>query len=217
MLFFAFHRLTLRPSFPTEKFPIFVAPESAIEPVKSPAPMIIKILIAVAIVLAVIAIVATFQSSTYRVVRTATFSAPPASVFAQANDLRKYQTWNPFGKSDPKASYVYEGPSTGVGSILKWSSTGQTGEGTMSIVESRPNERVRYRLVFIRPMAGTGDMALTFQAQGNQTLVTWTMEGDKNYLAKLMGLFMNMDKMMGGAFERGLAELKTIAEKDGKS
>lgn len=176
--------------------------------------MIIKILIAVAILLVVIAIVAAFQSSTYRVVRTATFSAPPASVFAQSNDLRKYQTWNPFGKSDPEAVYVYEGPATGVGSILKWSSTGQTGEGTMSIVESRLNEVVRYRLIFIKPMAGAGDMALTLQTQGNQTLVTWTMAGDKNYLAKLMGLFMNMDKMMGGAFERGLAELKTIAEKE---
>lgn len=176
--------------------------------------MMIKILIAIAIVLAVVAILAAFQSSSYRVVRTAKFAAPPASVFAQSNDLRKYQTWNPFGKSDSKASYVYEGPPTGVGSILKWSGTGQTGEGTMTIVESRPNESVRYRLIFIRPMAGTGDMALTFQAQGSQTLVTWTMEGDKNYLAKLMGLFMNMDKMMGGAFERGLAELKTIAEKE---
>jgi len=189
---------------------------STIAPVKSPTPMIIKILVTLAILLVVIAIVAAFQSSTYRVVRTATVAAPPASVFAQTNDLRKYQTWNPFGKSDPKASYVYEGPATGVGSILKWSSTGQTGEGTMTIVESRLNELVRYRLVFIRPMAGAGDMALSMQSQGNQTLVTWTMEGDKNYLAKLMGLFMNMDKMMGGAFERGLAELKTIAEKDAK-
>lgn len=176
--------------------------------------MIIKILLTVVVLVGVLAIVAAFQSSTYRVVRTATFAAPPANVFAQTNDLRKYQTWNPFGKSDPKATYAYEGPATGVGSVLAWSSTGQTGEGRMTIVESRPSEVVRYRLNFIRPMAGTGDMALTFQAQGNQTLVTWTMEGDKVYLAKLMGLFMNMDKMMGGAFERGLAELKTIVEKE---
>jgi hypothetical protein len=178
--------------------------------------MIIKILVALAILLVVIAVVAAFQSATYRVVRTSTVAAPPAIVFAQTNDLRKYQTWNPFGKSDPKATYVYEGPATGVGSVLKWSSTGQTGEGTMSIVESRLNEVVRYRLIFIKPMAGTGNMALTFQTQGNQTLVTWTMDGDKSYLAKLMGLFMNMDKMMGGAFERGLAELKTIAENEAR-
>ena len=178
--------------------------------------MIIKILIVVALVVAVILIVAAFQPSTYRVVRTATFAAPPASVFAHTNDLHSYQTWNPFGKSDLAAAYAYEGPPTGVGSTLKWSGKGQTGEGTMTSVESRPNELVRYRLVFIRPMAGTGEMAFTLQAQGNQTLVTWSMEGDKVYLAKLMGLFMSMDKMMGGAFERGLAELKTIVEKEAK-
>ena len=178
--------------------------------------MLIKILIVVALLVAVIAIVAAFQPSTYRTVRTATFAAPPASVFAQTNDLRKYQTWNPFGKSDPAATYAYEGPATGRGSIVKWSSKGQTGEGTMSIVESRPNELVRYRLVFIKPMAGTGDMAFTFQAQGNQTLVTWSMEGEKVYIAKLMCLFVSMEKMIGGAFERGLAELKTKVETENK-
>lgn len=178
--------------------------------------MLIKILLALALLVVVIAIVAAFQSSTYRVVRAATFGVPPAIVFSQTNDLRKYQTWNPFGKSDPAATYVYEGPATGLGSNVKWLSKGQTGEGTMTIVESRPNELVRYRLVFVRPMAGTGDMAITLQAQGNQTLVTWSMEGDKAYFAKVMGLFMSMDKMIGGAFERGLAELKTIVEKEAK-
>lgn len=178
--------------------------------------MLIKILIVAVLVVVAIAIVAAFQSSTYSVVRTAAVAAPPARVFAHTNDLRSYQTWNPFGKSDPAAKYTYEGPATGVGSVLRWSSTGQTGEGTMTNVESRPNELVRYRLVFIRPMAGAGDMAFTLQPQGNQTLVTWSMEGDKAYLAKVMGLFMSMDKMIGGAFDRGLAELKTIVEKEAR-
>lgn len=176
--------------------------------------MVIKILLILVLVVVAILILAAFQSSTYRVVRSAVLAAPPASVFAHTNDLHSYQIWNPFGKSDTAARYAYEGPSTGVGSVLKWSGTGQTGEGTMTNVESRPNELVRYRLVFIKPMAGTGEMAFTLQLQGNQTLVTWSMEGDKVYLAKLMGLFMSMDKMLGGAFERGLAELKTIVEKD---
>lgn len=179
--------------------------------------MLSKILIALAILLLLLAVMAAFRPATYRVVRSATMTAPPASVFAQTNDLRKYQAWNPFGKSDSKATYLYEGPATGVGSVLRWSSTGQTGAGTMTIVESRPNESVRYRLVFLKPMAGAGDMTFTLQAQGNQTLVTWSMEGENSYVAKFMGLFMNMDKMIGGAFERGLAEIKTIVEAPAKS
>ena len=178
--------------------------------------MLIKILLTLALLVAVIAIVAAFRPSTYRVVRTATMAAPPASVFAQANDLHRYISWNPFGKSDPQATYVYEGPATGVGSVVVWSSKGQTGEGRMSIVESRPNELVRYRLVFIKPMAGAGDMAFAFHAQGSQTLVTWSMEGESGYMGKLMGIFMSMDKMIGGAFDRGLAEIKTIVEAEAK-
>ena len=98
--------------------------------------------------------------------------------------------------------HAYEGPATGLGSSVKWSSKGQTGEGPMTSVESRPNELVRYRLVFVRPMSGTGEMAIALQAQGNQTLVYWSMAGDETYLSKLMFVFVRMDKMIGGAFER---------------
>jgi hypothetical protein len=86
----------------------------------------------------------------------------------------------------------------------------------MTIVESSPNELVRYRLDFVRPMAGTADVAFTLKPEGGQTRVTWGMEGEKNYISKVMCLFMSMDKMVGGAFERGLADIKTIVETEAK-
>ena len=58
-----------------------------------------------------------------------------------------------------------------------------------------------------------GNYSLTFALQGDQTEVTWTMTGKNNYVAKIFCLFMNMDTMIGGQFEKGLAELKTAAEK----
>ena len=51
-----------------------------------------------------------------------------------------------------------------------------------------------------------------FKSQGNQTAVTWTMDGDNNFAGKAFGLIMNMDKMVGGDFEKGLAQMKSIAE-----
>ena len=42
--------------------------------------------------------------------------------------------------------------------------------------------------------------------------MTWSMSGDKNFMAKAIHLFMNMDKMIGGQFEKGLAEMKSIVE-----
>ena len=45
------------------------------------------------------------------------------------------------------------------------------------------------------------------------TDVTWTMSGPQPYVSKLMATFMSMDKMIGGDFEKGLAQLKTVSEK----
>jgi hypothetical protein len=39
------------------------------------------------------------------------------------------------------------------------------------------------------------------------------MHGPSPYMAKLVGVFMNMDRMIGRDFEAGLANLKARAEK----
>ena len=52
----------------------------------------------------------------------------------------------------------------------------------------------------------------TFEPAGDQTTVTWSMEGKKNFMSKAIGLFMSMDSMIGGQFEKGLADLKSVVE-----
>lgn len=47
--------------------------------------------------------------------------------------------------------------------------------------------------------------------------VTWSMSGRKNSASKGFGLFMNLDKMVGGDFEKGLAQLKGVAEASAKN
>ena len=82
----------------------------------------------------------------------------------------------------------------------------------MTITESRPNELVRIKLEFIKPFASTNTTEFTFKPEGNQTSVTWTMAGEKNFISKAMCMFMDMDKMVGGDFEKGLAALKALTE-----
>ena len=79
-------------------------------------------------------------------------------------------------------------------------------------LESRPDELVSIRLEFIKPMASTCTTAFNFQAQGGQTNVRWTMDGKNGFIAKAFCLFMDMDKMVGGDFEKGLAQLQAVAE-----
>jgi hypothetical protein len=80
----------------------------------------------------------------------------------------------------------------------------------MTIIESRPNELVRFKLEFFKPFKATNVAEFTFKPDGDQTVVTWTMSGRCNFVSKAMGLFMNFDKMCGCQFENGLASLNSV-------
>jgi len=139
-------------------------------------------------------------------------SAPASEVFAQVNDFRKWQAWSPWEKQDPNLNRSYEGAPAGSGSIYSWSGNKQVGEGRMTLAESRPSDLIKITIEFLRPFKATNDVEFTFKPEGNQTTVTWSMIGRKNFLFKAFGLFMNMDKMVGGDFEKGLANMKAMVE-----
>jgi hypothetical protein len=82
----------------------------------------------------------------------------------------------------------------------------------MTIIGSRPNDLIRINLEFFKPFAATNIAEFTFRPEGDQTAVTWSMTGKNNFMAKAIHLFMNMDKMIGAQFERGLAQMKSIVE-----
>ena len=175
-----------------------------------------KILLGIAAIIIVFLAVVALQPADFRVTRSITIAAPPEVVFAQVNELKKWEAWSPWAKLDPNAKNNYEGPAAGVGAAFAWSGNNQVGEGRMTITESRSNELVRFKLEFVKPMAGTSTSEFTFKPEGNQTTVTWTMSGKNNFVGRAMCLFMNMDKMVGGQFEQGLATMKSVAEAAGR-
>jgi uncharacterized protein YndB with AHSA1/START domain len=165
-----------------------------------------------AAIVVVFLIVVALQPAGYRVTRSATVAAPASAVFPYVNETRKWEEWNPWGKLDPGMKLTYEGPVSGQGAAYSWIGNNQVGEGRMTITESRPNELVRFKLDFYKPMAGTSDAEFTFKPEGNQTTVTWSMSGENNFIAKAMCLFMDMDEMIGGQFDKGLASMKGVVE-----
>ena len=128
------------------------------------------------------------------------------------NDFHNWEAWSPWAKLDPAAKATFEGPSTGTGAIFKWVGNKEVGEGSMTITESRPSDLIRIKLEFLRPFEATNSAEFTFKPEGNRTAVTWSMEGKNNFIAKAVCLFMNMDKMVGGQFEQGLAQMKAVVE-----
>jgi hypothetical protein len=185
-------------------------------PERRKRPVLPIILTSLATIVVLFLIIVALQPADYQITRSATISAPAGDVFAQVNDVRKFQDWSPWAKLDPNVKNTYEGPPAGAGAISKWTGNNKVGEGTMTITDSKPNELVRMKLEFIKPFASVADVRFDFKPEGKGTSVAWMMSGKKNFMSKAFCLFANMDKMVGGEFERGLANLKTLTEK-GKS
>lgn len=172
--------------------------------------MFISILIALALLLVLIIVVA-LQPDDFRISRKTIISAPAAEVFPHVNELRQWAVWSPWAKMDPEAKMTYEGPASGVGAIHAWVGP-KTGAGRMTITESRPSELIRFRLDFLKPFQATHTAEFTFEPEGGQTTVTWSMIGKNNFMAKAFKLLVNCDKMVGSEFEKGLADLKRLSE-----
>ena len=174
--------------------------------------MLWKILIALVVIVVGLVAVIALQPARYRVSRSTTIAAPAPVVFAQVNDFHRWTAWSPWEKIDPAMKRTYEGPPAGVGASYTWVGSGEVGEGRMTIVESRPSDLIQVKLEFVKPFAGTSVAEFSFKPEGDRTLVTWSMTGDKNFIAKAIHLVMSMDRMIGDQFEKGLAAMKTVAE-----
>lgn len=174
--------------------------------------MLKKVLIALAIVLGLFLAVVAMQPADFRVSRSTSVGAPPAEAFDQVNDFRRWEAWSPWAKLDPQMKTTYSGAQSGAGSVYEWAGNDEVGEGRMTILESKPGELVSIKLEFLKPFEATNTAEFTFKSEGESTLVTWSMFGKNGFMGKAIHLFMDMDEMVGGDFEKGLAQLKTAAE-----
>ncbi len=174
--------------------------------------MIKKILLALVAVVAVFCVYVALQPSAFRVERSTIIVAPTPQAFAEVNDFHNWDAWSPWAKLDPAAKATFEGPQAGEGAVLRWAGNENVGEGSMTLVESRPDERIRIRTDFVKPWAATSASEFTFKSDGPRTIVTWTMSGEHRFFEKAMCVFMNGEKMIGDQFEKGLANLKTVVE-----
>lgn len=160
----------------------------------------------------VLCVVVSMQPAEFTVTRSATFNAPPDRVFAQVNDFKNWSAWSPWEKLDPNMKKTVSDPSAGKGASYAWTGNDEVGEGKMTIAESHPSEHIKVDLEFIKPFAMKSDTNFMFKPEGDKTTMTWSMSGKNNFLSKAFGLFMNMDKMVGSDFEKGMADLKTVVE-----
>jgi len=174
--------------------------------------MFLTILLVALLLLLALLVVVAIQPSTFRVSRSTDIAAPPDVVFAEVNDLHRWEAWSPWARIDPASRTTYAGAESGEGAIMSWAGSDKVGEGRMTIVESQPGRLIRLRLEFIKPFQATNMAEFTFEQAVDGTSVTWSVSGERNFVFKAMGLLINCNKMMGSQFDKGLVQLKTVAE-----
>lgn len=148
----------------------------------------------------------------YRIARTVSIKAPAERIHPLVDDLRRHREWSPWEKKDPGMQRTYTGSPSGKGSVYEWDGNSEIGAGRITIADSSP-QRVVFDMHFLRPFdsRATGEIAL--RPSGDTTEVTWSMYGAHPFIGKVMGLFFNMDAMIGGEFDKGLATLKSVTER----
>jgi len=148
----------------------------------------------------------------FRVERRARIAAPADKVWPLVSELRAFNRWNPYERKDPLLKSAYSGAPSGVGSRYDWDSR-EVGSGSLEITGQQPGRAVQMKLDFIKPFEAHNQAEFALQpTPDGATEVRWTMSGPANFVSKLMGVFIDMDKMVGRDFEAGLQNLKQLAE-----
>ncbi|MCA0277177.1 MAG: SRPBCC family protein [Proteobacteria bacterium] len=163
-------------------------------------------------VLAILAIAAT-KPNNFVVQRTTDIAAAPETVFALIDDFHKWRDWSPWEGLDPDLRRKMSGAQSGRGAVYEWDGNKKVGSGRMEIVEAAAPNKVAIKLDFLRPFEAHNMAEFTIVPQGQTTRVNWAMRGPSLFMTKVMQTVMNFDKMIGKDFEKGLANLKAIAER----
>ena len=161
----------------------------------------------------IILILAAMKPDQFRVQRTTAIKAPPEKIFPLINDFKAWPAWSPYETKDPDMKRTYGPMTAGKGATYAWDGNSNVGAGNILITDAPAPSRVALDLNMTRPMTAHNKVEFTLVPAGDTTTVTWAMRGDTPYFAKVIHVFFNMDKMVGGDFETGLAKLKAAAEK----
>ena len=165
--------------------------------------------IAIVALLVALALYVATRPDSFRVQRTATINAPPDRVYPLIADFHAWPRWSPWEQIDPALQRTYGGAENGKGATYAWQGNKDIGSGRMEIVDETPPSRVVIKLDFIEPFEAHNNAEFTLQPNGGGSTVTWAMYGPNTTLGKLMGLFFDMDTMVGEQFDKGLANLKS--------
>ncbi len=180
--------------------------------------IVANVAILLAILVGVVAVMASRRPDTFRFARSVQIAARPEQLFPLIADLHHMNTWNPYALRETSGTGSYSGPGSGRGARYDFTGS-KSGTGHIEILDAKPNTSVAMRLFMTKPFKADNQVEFTLKPEGPATVVTpttavtWAMSGNQPLIAKIMTLFIDCEKMVGKDFDEGLANLKAIAER----
>lgn len=169
-----------------------------------------KVIIVIVAILLLLLVVALLLPSKYHVSRSIEINQPDSVVFEKVVNFNYRASWDPWIGMEPNAKTEISGPAGEPGAQWSWEGE-KIGKGRMTIQEVEKNRRIKSKLEFLEPQSGESDVTWEFTPVANGTQVTWSFSGVSEYpIGRYFGIMM--DSMVGGDFERGLANLKKVCE-----
>ncbi|MCX2479466.1 SRPBCC family protein [Pedobacter sp. MC2016-15] len=172
----------------------------------------IKILIVLAVIVAIPFIMALFIKKEYHVVREITINKDRQTVFDYIRFLKNQEYYSKWVMMDPHMKKTLTGTDGTVGFRYAWDGNKQAGKGEQEIIKINEGEGIDVEVRFIKPFEGIAYTPITtYFVTAGQTRVKWEMKGNSKYPLNFTNLFV--DKMLGTDLEKSLIILKGILEK----
>jgi effector-binding domain-containing protein len=168
-----------------------------------------KIGLGLLVLIVLLAIISVFLPSKMAMERSIIINAPASNAFEQINTLKNWEKWSPWKKMEPTAKMTYNDIASGEGASYSWAGE-KTGEGTLTITKSTPEEIVT-KLDF--KDQGTSEAGFRLAPEGNATKLTWYFNSEVGANPMHRWMMVIMKGMMASQFDDGLKSIKDLAEK----
>ena len=172
---------------------------------------LIKILLIIALAIAVLlTVLYLIGPRSFKLSRSILIQADKAVVWEQVSKWDNFSNWSAWTARDTAMTKKIEGTDGEVGAKYTWKSESQ-GNGSQTILVSKPMSFRESDLVF-EDWGMTSRTSFELKDSAGGVFVTWSMYGENGFMGRVMGVIMNMEKMVGPDYEAGLAKLKMVCE-----
>lgn len=177
--------------------------------------MVKKISIGLGVIVVGVLIFAGLKPADYFIKREILINAKAEVIFPHLASMKQADEWMPWKEADPQVKNSYSGPESGIGSVSSWESPGQMGTGKAEVIEMVQDQKITTAISYTKPMEMQQVSEFILTPQGEATKIEWNVRGKNNFLFRIIGIVacMDVDKYVGGEFEKGLNKLKLIVEK----